>query len=84
MEEWAVVILFRIQTVRLAGTYKMGPCRLNNTSPEPFLCVVNMTDDAQSLASNVGHLCMLRKLFCVTFGNRRSNMRGAAQVASLH
>jgi hypothetical protein len=25
------------------------------------------------LQSDVGHLCMLRKLFCVTFGNRRSN-----------
>ncbi len=23
--------------------------------------------------SNVGHQCMLRKLFCVTFRNRRSN-----------
>jgi hypothetical protein len=54
MEEWAVVILFRMQTARSAGPYKTGPCGLNNTSREPFLCVVDMTDDAQSLEELCG------------------------------
>jgi hypothetical protein len=42
-----------MQTARSAGPYKTGPCGLNYTSPEPF-CVVNMTDDAQSLSEQCG------------------------------
>jgi hypothetical protein len=53
-DEWAVVTLFTMQTARSAGQYKTGPCGLNDTSPEPFLCVVKMTDDAQSLAERCG------------------------------
>jgi hypothetical protein len=45
---------FRMQTECSAGPYKTRQCRLNNTSPDPFLCVVNMTDDAQSLAEQRG------------------------------
>jgi hypothetical protein len=53
VEEWAVVILFRMQTARSAGPYKTGLYGLNNTSPELF-CVVNLTDDAQSLEERFG------------------------------
>ncbi len=59
---------FWMQTARSAGPYKTGPCGLNDTSPEPF-CVLNMTDDAQSLAEQCGtsvhateaHLCNLQE-----------------------
>jgi hypothetical protein len=45
-------------TARSAGQYKTGPCGLNITSaakfPRTFLCVVIMTDDAQSLEEQCG------------------------------
>jgi hypothetical protein len=47
--DWAAVILFRMQTACLAGPY-----RIKRHFPRIFLCVVNMTHDAQSLAERCG------------------------------
>jgi hypothetical protein len=42
-----------MQTARSVGPYKPGPC-CQTTLPRTFLCVVNMTDDAQSIAEQCG------------------------------
>jgi hypothetical protein len=52
MDEWAVVILFRMQTVRSAGPYKTEPCGLNDTSPESLLTILQELKIKQAMASS--------------------------------